>query len=416
MIQTQNTLVAAAETYVAEFYRTHVSDKYIFHDFKHTKEVVEAARQIASEYEISDRELEILLLAAWFHDIGYIEGPEGHEERSCKYARAFLEEHFYPAEDIDVVLACIRVTKIDAMPNNLLEKVMCDADLSHLGSKMYWEHCTRLRQELFLTQNIVMSEQEWVNFELNFITHQQYYTEIAHELFDKRKQKHIRQLMKHKMRLNPETVDLVEELEKKERKEEKKLKKLQRSLDNNGNVLKEVDLGRGVETMFRNIYRTHISLSSIADNKAHIMLSINAIITSIIISNLVTHFNEYPYLRLPTFLMLGVCLTCIVFAILTTRPKVTQGKVTREDINQRRANLLFFGNFYKMELEDFHWGMMEMLKDGEFLYSSMTRDLYFMGIVLARKYHYLRICYGVFMYGLILAVIVFAFQILLYMK
>ncbi|MFN7118820.1 MAG: Pycsar system effector family protein [Saprospiraceae bacterium] len=413
MVQTkQNALIVAAEVYVEEFYRTHFSDKYIFHDFEHTKEVVEATKQIAAGYELSEREIEILILAAWFHDIGYIEGAEGHEERSCTYAATFLTENKYPADYITIILECIRATKIGAVPENLLEKILCDADLSHLGNKMYWEHCTRLRQELFLTQNIVMSEHDWVNFELDFITHHQYYTEVGHELFDKRKQKHIRQLIKHKMRLNPETVDLIEELEKKERKEDKKLKKIQQSLDNSGIKLKEIDLGRGVETMYRNIYRTHINLSSIADNKANIMLSVNAIIISIVISALIPKLELYPSLRIPTILLLAVCLGALVFAILATRPKVTKNKLSRTDIDARKANLLFFGNFYNMELDDFHYGMMEMIKDSDFLYSSMTRDLYYLGIVLAQKYQYLRICYGIFMYGLIVSVIVFAIAFL----
>lgn len=408
MVHTQNTLIAAAEAYVAEFYRTHFSDKYIFHDFQHTREVVEATKQIAAGYELSEQEVEILILAAWFHDIGYIEGAEGHEERSCKYAKAFLEEQDYPSASIDIILECIRATKIDAIPDSPLEKILSDADLSHLGSKMYWEHCTRLRQELFLTQNIVMSEHEWVNFELDFITHQQYYTDVAQELFDKRKQKHIRQLMKHKMRLNPDTVDLIEGLEKKERKEEKKLKRIQQSIDGNGLPLKEIDLGRGVETMYRNIYRTHINLSSIADNKANIMLSVNAIIISITVSSLIPKLELYPDLQIPTIILLAVCLAALVFAILATRPKVTKSQLTRQDIIDRRANLLFFGNYYNMELDDFHFGMMEMIKDSDFLYSSMTRDLYYLGIVLAQKYQYLRICYGIFMYGLIASVVIFA--------
>lgn len=408
MIHTEYTPVAAAEAYVADFYKAHFSDKYVFHDFNHTCEVVEATKQIAAGYALGEREMQILLLAAWFHDIGYRQGALGHEERSAAYAKDFLEAQDFPEADLEEVLKCIRVTKIDAKPTSILEKILCDADLSHLGSKMYWEHCTRLRQEFFLTQNIVMSEQEWVNFELDFITHQQFYTEVARELFDKRKQKHIRQLIKHKMRLNPETVDLIEELEKKERKEDKKNKKLQATLESGDGKLKEIDLGRGVETMYRNIYRTHINLSSIADNKANIMLSVNAIVISIAVSSLIPKWVEYPNLKIPTMILLAVCLSALVCAILATRPKVTKNKLTRKDIVERRANLLFFGNFYNMELEDFHFGMMEMIKDSDFLYSSMTRDLYYLGVVLALKYQYLRICYGIFMYGLIASVIIFA--------
>lgn len=409
MVDTQNALITAAKKYVTEFYEVNFSEKYVFHNFQHATEVVEATRQIAAGYALTDTEMEILLLAAWFHDIGYVEGAEGHEERSCEHARSFLQEHGYLDTDIKIVLTCIRATKVDVEPETLLAKILRDADLSHLGSKMYWEHCTRLRQELLLTQNIIMSEHDWVVFELDFITKHRYYTDVAHDLFDKRKQKHIRQLMKHKLRLNPDTVDLIEDIEKKERKEEKKLKKLQRTLNSSGELnLKEIDLGRGVETMYRNIYRTHINLSSIADNKANIMLSVNAIIISIVVTSLIPRLTGSPYLIVPTVILLMVCLAALVFAILATQPKVTKGQVTREDIEAKKANLLFFGNFYNMDLEDFHWGMMEMIKDSDFLYSSMTKDLYYLGVVLAKKYQYLRICYAIFMFGLIAAVLAFA--------
>ena len=152
--------------------------------------------------------------------------------------------------------------------------------------------------------------------------------------------------------------------------------------------------------------------SSIADNKANIMLSINAIIVSITLSSLVPRFEDNPTLILPTIILLVVCLLTIVFATLSTRPKITEGKFTREDIENKRSNLLFFGNFYNMKLDDYHWGILEMIKDEDFLYSSMTRDLYFLGVVLAKKYQYLSYCYGIFMYGLIIAVLAFAFAFL----
>ena len=93
---------------------------------------------------------------------------------------------------------------------------------------------------------------------------------------------------------------------------------------------------------------------------------------------------------------------------VSLRSQLREGRVTVEAIKQRKANLLFFGNFYNMSLDEFQWGVNEMLKDPEFLYSSMSRDLYFLGIVLAKKYQYLSICYNIFMYGLIFSVAAFA--------
>jgi len=249
-----------------------------------------------------------------------------------------------------------------------------------------------------------MSDKEWTEFELRFMNSHSYLTEAAERLYGKQKEKHIRSLKKRLKKLNPNIN--FPELQKGGKKKKKKKNFTK------GSELGELNLGRGVETMYRTTYRTHINLSSIADNKANIMLSINAIIISITLSTLIPRFESNEKLILPTMILLAVCLLAVIFATLSTRPKITEGVFTREDIENKKSNLLFFGNFYNMKMDDFHWGMMEMIKDSDFLYSSMTRDLYYLGVVLAKKYQYLRICYGVFMYGLIIAVAAFAYAFL----
>jgi hypothetical protein len=111
---------------------------------------------------------------------------------------------------------------------------------------------------------------------------------------------------------------------------------------------------------------------------------------------------------IPTCILLGVCLASMTFSILATRPSVSGGRFTEEDIRNKKTNLLFFGNFYRMEVEDYQRAMNQMMKDGEYLYNSMIKDIYFLGTVLAKKYKYLRISYTIFMWGLIIAVVAFA--------
>ncbi|MCB0564772.1 MAG: HD domain-containing protein [Phaeodactylibacter sp.] len=402
MMQSQNGLLKDTEVHIQHFFKEYFPEEFVFHDFPHTKNVVESALQIGQGYQLPEKEMEMLQLAAWFHDTGYFKKPAGHEELSCQLAEAYLREHNYAPEDIDTVKNCIIATRVPQNPQNLLEEILCDADLSHLGNERYWDRCGRLRQEMLMTKDILMSEQEWVDFELDFMMNHRYHTEVARKLFSKQKNQHIKQLLKQKQRLDPEAMKVLADAPPNKKKKKKKKKK------NGGLKLKELNLGRGVETMYRTTYRTHVNLSSIADNKANIMLSINAIIISIVVANLVPKIPGDYRLALPTLILVAVCLIALVYAILSTRPKVTEGRATREDVAQKRTNLLFFGNFYRMDLEDFHWGMMEMIKDSDFLYSSMTRDLYYLGVVLAKKYRYLRICYNVFMYGLIVAVGAFA--------
>ena len=400
------------------FYKKNIGAEYVFHDFQHVKNVVEAVRVIGSKSGVTDRELELLQLAAWFHDTGYIEGAEGHEERSCKFAVAFFSKYNFAEQDLDVITRCIMATKLPFKPKDLLEEIMCDADLSHLGKKIYWDRCGRLRQEFLLTRSIVMSEQEWTKFEMDFMGNHKYFTKAATELYAKRKEKHIKQLKKQQLRLNPTEVESVDDLARLDKnKKPRKRKKKKKKRIAPGTPASEIDiahfdLGRGVETMYRTTYRTHINLSSIADNKANIMLSINAIVISIALPQLLPLMEDQPNLAYPTILLLLVCVVAIVLATLSTRPKITEGKFKREDIEARKANLLFFGNFYKMPLEDYSWGMRELIKDQDFLYSSMTKDLYFLGVVLAKKYRYLSYCYAVFMYGMIVTVVAFVVSFL----
>jgi hypothetical protein len=172
---------------------------------------------------------------------------------------------------------------------------------------------------------------------------------------------------------------------------------------------KEEKPERAVDTLFRVTLNNHTSLSGIADSKANILLSVNAIIISIALSTLIPKLDspKNVHLMVPTFIMLMSSVITIIFAILSTRPKVTKGVFTRQDIENKKVNLLFFGNFYKMPLDEYQWAMNEMMKDREYLYNSMIKDLYFLGLVLEKKYRLLRVAYNFFMIGIIISVIAF---------
>ncbi len=174
--------------------------------------------------------------------------------------------------------------------------------------------------------------------------------------------------------------------------------------------------GRGVETMFRTTSANHLRLSEMADTKANIMISVNSIIVSIIVSVLFRRLEDSPEFILPTVLFVSTSLVTIVFSILATRPTISMGKFSREDILNKRSNLLFFGNFHNMTLKDYEWGISEMIKDNSFLYGSMTRDVYFLGVVLGKKYKLLRIAYNIFMFGFVASVIAFCVAAIFFTK
>ena len=172
---------------------------------------------------------------------------------------------------------------------------------------------------------------------------------------------------------------------------------------------------RGIETMFRVALRNHITLSDIADTKANILLSVNAIIISISFSTLIPKLDNpnNHFLIVPAVIFMLFTVTSMILSIMATRPNVTQGKFSKEDVANKKVNLLFFGNFHQMKLEDFEWGISEMMQDRDYLYGSLTKDLYFLGLVLNRKYGLLRTTYTVFMIGIIVSVIAFGLAFVL---
>jgi len=164
---------------------------------------------------------------------------------------------------------------------------------------------------------------------------------------------------------------------------------------------------KGLETMMVVNARNHMDLTAMADHKANIMITTNSIVLSLMVGLLLGKLPTYPFLIFPTLVLVGVSLSSLIFAILSTRPRITRGVFNREELLKKRVNLLFFGSYHRSAYEDFEWGMKEMMVDRDYLYSSMIATFYGMGKVLAVKYRYLRLSYNTFMYGLIAAVLSF---------
>ena len=169
----------------------------------------------------------------------------------------------------------------------------------------------------------------------------------------------------------------------------------------------ELGSSRGIETMFRTSYRTNMDLSSLADAKANIMISINGIIISIILASISPKIDTNPWLLIPTAVLLLSCLISIVYAVLSARPRVSSQIISLEDVRRNNANLLFFGNFVSMPESDFIVGMKELLQNTDALYVNMIRDIYGLGTVLEKKFNLLRKSYNAFMIGLMAGVVLF---------
>lgn len=385
---------------VAEFVRSSMErelpEHFHYHDLNHTEEVVKAAVHIAEAEELSSEQKETVEIAAWFHDLGHIYDCDNHEKKSAEIAADFLKKQGFPDNRTAEVVGCIMATMMPQRPLNIMEEVLCDADLYHLSTDQFDKRAKLLRKEWEEVNDEEFKNTAWLKINDNFLNGHSYFTSYAKANFEEGKQKNMQIIKDELMTRRKEKSG---DLKKKIAGLEKKLEKAQEKEKNKPT--------RGIETMFRTTSKNHLDLSAMADNKANIMISINSIILSIIISVLIRKLEEYPHFVIPTLLMTVICLITIVLSILATRPNISKGKFTQSDIMNKRTNLLFFGNFHNMSLEEYEWGMNELMKDSQYLYGSLIKDIYYLGAVLGKKYKRLRMAYTVFMFGFVLAVLSF---------
>lgn len=395
-------LIDLSERAVSSLFNSMGTQTLLYHNLAHTQEVVEAVKRMSEHYKVPDEDHQALMIAAWWHDVGYLSGlPENHETRSAERAVAFLEKQNAAGMLVQKVEKCIMATRMPQKPGSLIEEIICDADLFHLGRQEFMESTKMLRKEIERISGKDLKGSEWRNSTIDFLREHHYFTDYALERLEPVKNENLQKLIQRQE-------------EKYKEKENKKQKNADRNLisaESEGYLHEEPGKfdkpKRGIETMFRLMSRNHMDLSGMADSKANIMISVNSIIISVVLTVMFRRLEDLPNYIIPTLVLLAVNVSTIIFAVLATRPNLTKGYFTREDILTKKANLLFFGNFHKMKLADYDWGIKQMMNDKEYLYTSITKDIYFLGVVLGKKYRLLRISYNIFMYGLVVAIIAF---------
>ena len=423
MTEAQLLLVQKAQTYVTDLLSDKLSKSIRFHTLLHTQEVVAASTKLADYYHIPEDDQFALILAAWFHDTGYTGGDaKGHEGLSIQLATEFLDANTASEEVKTKVTGCINATRIPQSPDNTIENIICDADLFHLGTDDFKEKNRLLRDEIIEFGNKELPKKDWRKINIRFLEGHKYFTTYGKEKLQPVKDQHLAELKQKEEKNNDEMKPDKIDKDKSDKKDKQKDKEKDKgksavlspeALEVKLKKEKEKEADRSIATVFRIMASNHMSLSQMADTKANILISVNSIILSILIGSLVDKLQTDTNLQIPLAVIATVCVTSIVFGILATRPNVTGGTFTRDDIANKRTNLLFFGNFHNATLDDYNWGMNEMLGDKNYMSTSMIKDNYFLGVVLAKKYRYLRIAYNIFMYGLILAVMAFVIAFLL---
>jgi uncharacterized protein len=183
----------AAKQFVLEKLGKELSKDLTYHSVEHTLDVMIAARRLGEMEGLSNEQIRLVETAALFHDIGFTETYDGHEDVSVQIAREVLPGFGYSQEDIETIISLIVATEIPQNPQNHLEEILADADLDYIGRDDMFLIGQRLQYEWY-RHGIIKTLREWHEKQMDFLKKHRYFTKSAHKLREPKKQENIREL------------------------------------------------------------------------------------------------------------------------------------------------------------------------------------------------------------------------------
>jgi hypothetical protein len=361
------------------------SPQQLFHNSDLTDYIVKAAEKIAGYSILNEEDYFILMVSAWFYNTGKV--YEKEVEAQVGHVRKFLIANELPEVIINRITSIIHVKDSPQKPEGLLEEILHDAVTYYYGKRICLNFFELQRKEDELIHQMEINRETWLNEVLLTLKGHQYYTIYCRQSLVEEKDKNIKTI---ENQINPAPIAVSHEH-----------KIAIKPVDNKSRPEK------GIDTMFRIAENNSQRLSSLADNKAHILITVNSIILSAVISILLRKLVDNRALIPPTILLLSVSLISMCFSILSTRPSLPKHQSRLNKRISGPVNLLFFGNFYHMSLEAYRTDMHKMMDNTELIYDSLIQDVHTEGKVLAKKYKLLRNSYNIFMFGLIVAILAF---------
>lgn len=190
-----DTLVKQVSQYVKKLFQQYFNPRLSYHNIEHTRNVVRCVDEICQYYGISDKNCQIVKIAAWFHDVGHIiSGTYEHERKSVSAMKLFLLCSNIGETTISEIAGCIMSTKLPSNPENLLQKILCDADTYHLGTEEFWQSDLAIKSELERTTGSIIDG--WDKKTLFFLESHQYFTDYCKNLLTQGKMENIMRLSK----------------------------------------------------------------------------------------------------------------------------------------------------------------------------------------------------------------------------
>lgn len=155
--------------------------------------------------------------------------------------------------------------------------------------------------------------------------------------------------------------------------------------------------GAHLDQLIRQTRVHHTQLSSMADMKANILLTMSSVVITLSVRSI-----GDERLRLGTILLIVFCLLTIVLATYVVMPHTSLRSKRRDSdaVKSPGFNLLFFGDFTALSQAEFEEAMEATLSDPDASYQAQVREIYLLGSFLAKKkYRFLRLAYLAFLVG-----------------
>lgn len=378
-------ILSNAESTVFELFKTQQDGRLVFHNYEYAAKLVDAVKGAIQSSDLPLQSMEMLCLAAWFYPTGYLTSYDKPIEASVKYVSQFLESEEYPKAKTEKIKDFIRLIEAQKVPVSAEQEIFHDAFYGMQNGVLFQQNAALLQLERELFQKTILPKEQWISLQLQQLLQTKFYTPYGKLTFEPI--------------LATNILTQRSQLQKLKRK---KNSYFPTELSTFQNIEEKIP-DRAIQTFFRANYRNHINLSAIADNKANIMISVNAILLSVLIS-LLTYKNiteTKPMVLMAVLIFFVTGLTSLIFAVLSARPKVTNFNKRLKDSKEVQKNIVFFGNFVHLDLDQFEEAMDAVFRDGELMYGNMVRDLYYLGKVLDKKYKYLTTSYNIFMVGFV---------------
>lgn len=387
-------------------------ERVVYHDIKFAHRYLGFIRTIATHNHLSEVDIENAQLAGWllasaFNDQKISLNKEtgafenNNIEEAHKLADQFLPQQNIPNERIELIKNSIMAAIWPNLPSSGIENTLADALTADIIMGKPKKHLKQIYEEILL-HDVPVSKNKWYDISIGLASQVKLHSEHCVKEMQPKLDELILSLQKDKKQLDKQT-DLA--LKKEFNISDLELKQLKKNLANS----KGRD-DRGIQTVFRTTSKNHYTLNEMVDRKSSIMITVNSIILSLILGGVLEESSSHGHVHitwesLPILVLTIGCAVSIIFAILAIRPNDEHGQFTEEEIRNKKGNILFYGNFHKMHQEDYEWAFLQMMNDQDYLYSTMVKDIYFLGKNLGKKFSFVRKSLTIFLVCLVSSVL-----------